>query len=189
LRALSRAQGLRRPGERAVARQNDLIGARPPRHPWLDGAAALPPGKQRQLEALVSALVYLTPSARGRVIPVIHPLLSQPVVDYCLGLPVFRLSADDRDRSLARDAFRDQLPTMIAARTGKGESSRYANRALVANLGFLRRYLLDGELVGRGLLDAPRLSAMLDEDYLMTAPHGRVIVFYAAVEAWLRRWA
>lgn len=166
-----------------------LIGDQPPRHPWLDGAAELAPGKQRQLESIIGALVYLTPSARGRVTPVIHPLLSQPVVEYCLSLPVFQLSMDDRDRSLARDAFRDRLPAMIATRTGKGESSRYANRALVANLGFLRRYLLDGALVQRDLLDPACLSAMLDEDYLMTAPHGRVLVFYAAVEAWLRRWA
>lgn len=166
----------------------ELIGDQPLRHPWLDGAAELAPGKQRQLEALIGALVYLTPSARCRVTPVIHPLLSQPVVEYCLSLPVFQLSADDRDRSLARDAFRDRLPAMIATRSGKGESSRYANRALVANLGFLRRNLLDGALVQRDLLDPTHLSAMLDEDYLMTAPHGRVIIFYAAVEAWLRRW-
>lgn len=166
-----------------------MIGDTALRHPWLNDAASLPPGKQRQLEAIVNALVYLSPSARGRTMAVVHPLLSQPVVEYCLGLPVFALSGDARDRALARDAFRDRLPAAILARVGKGESSRYSNRALVANLGFLRDHLLEGELVRRDLLDRAQLAAMLDEDHLMTAPHARVLIFYAGVEAWLRRWA
>ncbi|KRB82891.1 hypothetical protein ASE00_12880 [Sphingomonas sp. Root710] len=166
-----------------------LIADRAGRHPWLDGAEALPPAKQRQLEAIVNALVYLSPTARGRRIALVHPLLSQPLIEYCLALPVFLLSADARDRSLARDAFSGRLPAAIVARAGKGESSRYSNRALVANLAFLRDHLLAGELVRRGLLDRARLAAMLDEDRLMTEPHARVLIFYAGVEAWLRRWS
>lgn len=171
-------------GRRGRDMLNPLLG----RHPWLRDAHGLPPAKRLHLTAISHALVYLSATARQRTATICHPLLSQPVVEACLAVPTFDLSADLRDRSLARDAFRDVVPASILARTTKGESSYYTNRAVVANLGFLRDHLLGGELARRGLVDVDALDALLDEHALMNMPYARTLIFYAGVEAWLRRW-
>lgn len=156
---------------------------------WLDGARDLAPAKRIHIDTIANCRLFFSPTLRHQVAPVIHPLMTQPVIEACLSLTVPELAFDLRDRPLARDAFRNRLPDAIYRRNGKGETSRYSNRAVVANLPFLRDYLLDGELVSRGLVDRAKLDAMLDEDYLVGAVKARTPLYYASVEAWLRRWS
>ncbi|BBE32397.1 asparagine synthetase B family protein [Sphingosinicella microcystinivorans] len=157
------------------------------RHPWLAGLGALPPGKRVQLEAIANCQLFFTPVRRGIDRPLIHPLLSQPIVELCLSIPTWQLAPDIRDRGLARDAFRARLPEALLARRRKGEASTYYNRAIAENLPFLRDYLLGGRLAEMGLLDKTRLETALDADRMMHVDETRPVPLYVSFEAWLRR--
>src|SRR3546814_5721791 len=53
-------------------------------------------------------------------LPVIHPLLSQPVIEHCLAIPTWLQCAGGCDRSIARQAFKPDLPAKVIERRGKG---------------------------------------------------------------------
>jgi asparagine synthase (glutamine-hydrolysing) len=159
-----------------------------PCHPWLANAASLPPAKRLQLEALSNCQIFNGPTHRAAAAQLIHPLLSQPVMERCLSIPTWQLAGGRGDRALARAAFRDLLPDSIHRRRGKGEASSYYGRAVGRNLPFLRSYLLDGALVANGLLSADALDALLDEQALMWSDRARLPVLYASFEAWARHW-
>jgi asparagine synthase (glutamine-hydrolysing) len=157
-------------------------------HPWLDGADRLPPGKRLQLETIHTCQIFYGPTHRAAVVPLIHPLLAQPVVETCLAIPSYELSRGTVDRALARETFTDRLPTSILHRRGKGEAGNYYGRAVVDSIPFLRSFLLDGTLVAHGLLDGEALDTLLEEDALLWSASARLPIVYAAFEAWARHW-
>lgn len=157
-------------------------------HPWLAGARGIAPGKHFHLLVLANCQLFNGPTPRGRSCDLIHPLMSQPVVEACLGLPSYMLSHGSNDRALARELFADLLPPSIARRRGKGEASGYYRRALVHNLVFLKEHLLDGTLAANGLLDPDAIAPMLDEDALLWREDVRVLTVLASFEAWARYW-
>ena len=118
----------------------------------------------------------------------IHPLLSQPVVELCLAIPTYDLAHGPIDRALAREAFDRWLPSEIASRSTKGDASAYYNRAVVENLAFLRSFLIDGLLVERRILDVQAVAALADEDRLMQSSDYGGLVVAASLEAWARAW-
>jgi asparagine synthase (glutamine-hydrolysing) len=164
------------------------LSANPIAHPWLDGLERLPPGKRLHIEVLANGQLFMLPTRRGRVVPLIHPLLSQPILEACLALPTFVLAPDDRDRGLARDAFADLVPPGILRRHSKGEASSYFSRGLVANLPLVREWLLDGALVQAGLLDRDALDTTLDAERLLWADEAGLPPLYLNIEAWVRQW-
>lgn len=165
----------------------DVLEAERLQHPWLGGLGALPPGKRVQLEAIANCQLFFTPVRRGIDRPLIHPLLSQPIVELCLSIPTWQLAPDIRDRGLARGAFRARLPEALLARRRKGEASTYYNRAIAENLPFLRDFLLGGRLAEMGFLDKARLEAALDANRMMHLDETRPVPLYVSFEAWLRR--
>ncbi|WP_068875546.1 asparagine synthase-related protein [Phenylobacterium sp. CCH9-H3] len=61
-------------------------------HPWLARGQAVAPAKALQIEALIYASGAYGASERGRRIDLVHPLLSQPVIEACLAIPVADLT-------------------------------------------------------------------------------------------------
>lgn len=157
-------------------------------HPWLDGAERAPPGKRLQLEALAGLQLTLGRNRRSEVADVLHPLLAQPVMEAVLPIPSWVLVHGGRDRGLARDAFSDILPAQIVARRSKGSLTSLFSRRVAASLDVLRPYLLDGVLVGAGVLDRAAVEAALDVDRLIWRSDGLQLVRAIAVEAWVRHW-
>ncbi len=161
---------------------------RPPPHPWLHEIEELGPAKQLQILALVGCLENWGRSHRGQAARMVQPLLAQPVLEACLGLPVWRLLDGRRDRAFARDAFGPWLPPANAKRRAKGALSVLYAKRTAAGLPFLREYLLDGVLVDAGLLDRDALDAALDVDDLMWQGHGLRLGWAAMLEGWVRYW-
>ncbi|HEY8616069.1 asparagine synthase C-terminal domain-containing protein [Phenylobacterium sp.] len=159
-----------------------------PAHPWLAGLEAAPPGKRVQVAALVGTQLSVGASRRSRVADVVQPLLAQPVMELCLSLPSWRLLDGGRDRALARRAFAGWLPEAVAWRRSKGMLTSIYARRLAAGLGPVRAYLLDGVLVGAGLLDRAAIEAALCEEALMRSTEAFDLVTACALEAWVRRW-
>lgn len=157
-------------------------------HPWLAGAAGLPPGKRAQIAVLAQKLLLHVENLRARRAEIVHPLLSQPIVELCLAIPASALTEGGRDRGLARRAFAGRLPEAVRQRRGKGALTGYYGRAVASGLEALRPYLLEGRLAAEGLLDRDRLEVRLTREELIWRGDYFGVVMTAAVEAWVRHW-
>lgn len=160
----------------------------PPRHPWLEGSDDLGPAKRYQIAGVLNGVTFSGPSAQTAVTDLLHPLLAQPVVETCLSLSARQLTLGLRDRALARLAFRDRLPPMIADRRSKGEMTAYYGRRIAASLDVLRPWLLDGRLAAEGLIDRTAAEIALSEESLIWRGRFGEIMIAAALESWMREW-
>lgn len=170
---------------RAEAARRRLSG---PSHAWLADLAGVSPAKRQQITALASNLNVNGATGRGERACLVHPLLAQPVVELCLAIPAPVLSAGERERSFAREAFAERLPRLIVERRSKGDISVFVGRTLAASGPFLRDFLLDGRLAARGLIDAGELAAALEPEALVWKDASREILTAATLEAWVRHW-
>lgn len=161
----------------------------PARHPWLEEARVLDPAKQLQVLALVNGLSSFGESRRHRAGDVIDPLMSQPVVEFCLSVAAGRLAVGDNDRPFARAAFAGRLPPLVLNRRGKGDLTTYFAQSLRDSLPALRPYLLDGRLAAAGLLDGARLDAALSPERLVWTNISSEVFVMLALEAWARCWS
>ena len=158
------------------------------RHRWLDDASELPPGKRGQVERFVNCQLFWTDCLRARQAPLLNPLLSQPVVEHCLGVPSYRLTLGERDRGLARYAFADRLPPAIAERRDKGDLSHFYGQVVRGSAPILSGFLLDGRLVAHGVLDRAALETDLDPARLLWREGANAPLLAAVLEAWARHW-
>jgi asparagine synthase (glutamine-hydrolysing) len=156
--------------------------------PWTTGSERLPPAKRLQITSLFRAQMTRGWSRRGAAVDVLNPLLAQPVVEFCLGLPVATLVEGGRDRGLARRAFRDRLPALLVDRRSKGDLTAYYGRLVAASLGYLRPLLLEGCLAEAGVLDRVFLEAALTPERLILARDSGDILVAAVIETWVRYW-
>lgn len=165
------------------------IHQRLPRHPWLEGIGDLGPIKRRQISALVQGVGLHGSTLQTKAAAVIHPLLSQPVVETCLALPVSQLTLGRRDRGLAREAFRDRLPPALLERRSKGEMTAFYGHMIADGLDVLRPWLLEGRLADMGLIDRPATEALLTRESLAWRGGYVDVMVTAAIEGWVRAWA
>ncbi|AVA13608.1 asparagine synthase-related protein [Sphingopyxis sp. MG] len=161
---------------------------REPPSSWAGNVDGIPPAKKAQILAIAGDRGAFGPSWRRRSLTVIHPLLSQPLVELAIATDTFHLTQGRRDRALAREAFADDVPISTIQRRGKGSLSSFFGRSLAASVPFLRSYLLDGLLVRHGILDPVRLGAMLDRDFLMRFDCYAKILSALIMEYWVRAW-
>lgn len=158
-------------------------------HPALNMPTALPIGKLRQMVELLGPAGYYDPYLREAAPELVNPLLSQPVMELCLALPTYLLTHGGRGRALARQAFAGDIPAQIATRRTKGGMEEHITAVLQRHLVFARGLLLDGQLVGRRLLDRARLEASLSGRPAARDAHVGEIHNCIAIEAWLQRWS
>jgi asparagine synthase (glutamine-hydrolysing) len=117
----------------------------------------------------------------------IEPLMSQLVVETCLQIPTYLMSSDGWDRSLAREAFKADLPREIALRRNKGAVHGNMKAMFRRNRDLTDSLVRGGLLAQHGLLDEGAWDAMLTGSpgstaYVMEAYH------MLAAEARLRAW-
>ncbi|MDI1364248.1 MAG: lasso peptide isopeptide bond-forming cyclase, partial [bacterium] len=159
-----------------------------PSHAWLTDLSGVSPAKRQQITALASNLNVNGATGRGELARIVHPLLAQPIVELCLAIPAPVLSAGERERSFAREAFAERLPRRIMDRRSKGEISVFLGRSLAASADFLRGFLLEGRLAARGLIDPAELAAALEPEALVWKDASKEILAAATLEAWVRHW-
>jgi len=153
-------------------------------HPWLRDIDHRGPARSFRALNMLDLAFYQRPtpaSAHSIAVPL---FASQPVVETVLRIPPYVMQQGGHMRALARAAFDDLLPPSTLNRTRKGDTTRHFQRALDKNLGFLRSFLADGELVRRGILD----PANLEQD--LAAPEGRAMFRLSAslvAESWIAR--
>jgi asparagine synthase (glutamine-hydrolysing) len=159
-------------------------------HPWLPSSQRLPPGKIWHIQSMWPGVPFHEPLAVADQIERVHPLMSQPVIEWCLRLPTHVLIAGGWDRAVARRAFARDVPASIIRRRDKGGITQHVKDLYDGNLPFLREILLDGLLVQRGILDRARLEAALTPSGSATGfAFTEILGRHLSLEVWLRRSA
>lgn len=157
------------------------------RHPWLAAPDGALPGKAAHISAVLRVQPNIEAS-RGYYLPVLTPLLSQPIVELCLSIPSWAWRRGGRDRSLARQAFASDLPAMILNRRVKGTPSRFAAKLLDHFRGAIRERLLGGRLAGSRLIDSIAVERALKGDRPVPDLERVRLLELVNAEAWIGHW-
>ncbi len=155
---------------------------------WAGPLEGLSRAKRMQIGAIASDRMAFGPSHGAKAMQVVHPLLSQPLIEYALGQSVMALTDGRRDRALAREAFATRLPASVVERRGKGSLGPFFGRVLALSADRLRGELLEGALAEAGLIDRPALEAALDPGHLMQQDCYTDLLALIVIERWMRRW-
>jgi asparagine synthase (glutamine-hydrolysing) len=156
-------------------------------HSWLEAPQGALPGKAAHIAAILRVQQCFEPH-RSRFLPVISPLMSQPIMEACLAIPTWQWRAGGRDRALARLAFANRLPATILNRRVKGGPDGFAARLLDAFRAPIRERLLDGELAQNRIVDRAALEEALSPDKPVPGEQRVRILEFLAAEAWVRSW-
>jgi asparagine synthase (glutamine-hydrolysing) len=157
-------------------------------HPWLDAPAGALPGKAAHIAALLRVQMNLEPG-RSRYAPVVHPLLSQPIVELCLAFQSWEWRSGGRDRALARDAFAGELPRGIVERRTKGSPDQFCSAIISHNRDLIRERLMEGRLAEWRILHRPAIETALRADRMTRGDENVRLLQLVNVEAWLESWS
>ncbi|MBY0565993.1 MAG: hypothetical protein K2P70_01680 [Hyphomonadaceae bacterium] len=158
----------------------------PPDHAWLAKLRWAAPARVLRIHQLLQALSYFDEGALpggGRT----HPLLlSQPIVETCLRVPPYVMTAGGKERALARAAFADLVSLDVARRVTKGETTRYFAAVLASNEAWIRDLLRRGRLVESGVVNSEALERALAGGWLQDGMAADGLYALIAAECWLR---
>lgn len=149
-----------------------------------DGA---PAGKCRHAASLCAPYEHADPLSSLDSPERVQPLLSQPLIELCLRIPTYLLTSKGWDRAMARQAFSEDVPREILRRRSKASMNENVLDVLKRNTEAARELLLDGELVGNGVIERAALeTALSDGASDKTSAHE--VFELLSTEAWLRSW-
>ncbi len=168
----------------------DLVATSAPSavHPWLDSQPEDVAGKSVHVAMLVRILTSLQDISRKQAGPLSTPLLLQPVVEACLRIPTWQWIAGGRDRSVAREAYKDGLPDLVKFRRTKGGPNSFCIEAINTNRARLREHLLGGILASERIVDRGALERIFLADAPIDTPDHIRLSVLAEAESWLRVW-
>lgn len=157
-------------------------------HPWLAPTKERLPGKLEHIGLLVIVSNFTEGFGYERKYPVIYPLLSQPVVESCLKIPSWMWCRGGVNRAVARDAFRNRLPSEIIERTTKGSFDRLAIELIEQQGREIEDLLCGGFLSDAGLLRTDEIRRALRQPGMYDDLAWARILALLDVEAWCRSW-
>lgn len=168
--------------------RRDALAAQNFSHPWLKGPKTGLPGQVALISMILRTQRYVDGPHHDNDWCTIFPLLSQPVVETCLAIPSWRSCEGGRDRSFARTAFEEYLPTSVLNRRIKGGPDAFAFQLLRRHLLRIREILLQGALAEKNIIDVEQLDQALCEKGLMEGVDYVRILLLLDTEAWARHW-
>jgi asparagine synthase (glutamine-hydrolysing) len=158
-----------------------------PLHPWLAYPRRNEPGASGHVAAILAIENHLEGYARELTLPVVHPLVSKPLVEAALTIPAWMWCAGGRNRAVARAAFADLLPRQIVERQTKGAPDGFVAQVYAHYHSRIREFLLDGVLLSHGILDGHALEAGMTGDGPVTGTDYARLLSICDVEAWCRQ--
>ena len=158
---------------------------RPLTHPWLTSPPGMLPGKAAHVAKLLRVQGTIDGYPRSGP-PQILPLLAQPIVELCLGIPTWDWVRGGRDRAVAREAFEELLPPDILRRRSKGGPNSFAYAVVDDHRERVRDLVLTGVLVEQKIVDADALAKAIPADHPIPVDlYMRLSIFFEA-EMWCR---
>lgn len=170
---------------------DDIIDRLPPAYlntDWLDETRHLPPCKGVQVRGVIALRNYHSLMSIGLSFDAVQPLISQPIVEFCLRTPAYLFGHEGIDRSLERSAFADLAPDRILRRHLKGFINHHLTEDLTANAATLLEFLIEGNLVSNGLVGRTSIEALFGAEEAIPARSLEPILSLLAAEAWVATW-
>ena len=159
------------------------------KHSWLSAPPDALPGKAAHIAMLLRTQNHLEGFDRSSSVPVINPLMSQPLVEFCLSIPTWHMCAGGRDRAVARASAMELLPNEIIERRTKGSPDPFVAQIVRHFLPEIRSRLLDGALASRKLIDRPALELALRPTAQLSVRDYPKLMMLLDAEAWLAHWS
>lgn len=158
-------------------------------HPWFSAPTHALPGDRERIFDLAGNQMFADATLRAAHRRVRMPLLSQPVMEACLRVPSWMWISGGQNRAVARSAFATQLPKDVLERRSKGTFMNYTFAVYRKNKEAIGRFLLDGHLCSRGLLNPHKVNL-----FLKSSPPARDRSFMrifdlCMIENWVRNHA
>lgn len=167
---------------------DSVVSLAPVSHPWLNVPRGGYPGKAGHIASLIAIQNNLEGYIREEVAPVVHPLMSLPIIEACLRVPSWMWCSGGRNRAVARDAFADLLPAAVVRRSTKGTPGGFIAKIYNEKRSQIRELLLDGLLASNDVLNRGALERLLADTFsVKTYDYLRVMLMVDA-EAWARCW-
>ena len=158
-------------------------------HPWLSAPSNALQGDRERIFDLAGNQLFADSTLRANGRRVRFPLLSQPVMEACLRVPSWMWIAGGRNRAIARAAFSGKLPHEVLNRRSKGTFMNYTFAVYHKNKEAISRFLLDGHLCSRGLLDPRKLNLFLESPLPARDRSFMRIFDLCMIENWVRNRA
>ncbi len=158
-----------------------------PLTPWLTQDCGQHKGKRDHLALIMQAQNHVHGFGPGP--PRFSPLMSQPLVELCLGVPTWLWPHGGRNRALARMAFAGDLPSSIIARTSKAGPDSFVRAIYRHHRSAFRELLLDGQLVAESVLDREAVERAFDLDTSTPGSTVYRLLDFAEAENWARSWS
>lgn len=160
-----------------------------PEHPWACVPDGMLPGKALHVWALAHCRTYVESLDAEMKLPIVAPLLCQPMIEACLSIPTWMWFDGGQNRVAARRAFVGLLPHEILARRSKGTPGSFFIEIFESHRGTIREMLCDGELARQGLIDLPGALAVIDSPHPPSYDEVERILDFIDVEAWGASWS
>jgi len=158
-------------------------------HPWLEVPPHGLPGSAGHIAQLLQIENHLEGFARARHGKMLFPLLTQPLVETCLGIASWKWIDGGENRRVARLAFKDDLPKALLTRRSKGRPESFLVDIFEARKSQIRELLGDGILRSERLIDFQAIDDALSQPGPARNLHYTRILRLVDVEAWLQSWS
>lgn len=120
----------------------------------------------------------------------IAPISAQPVVELFARIPLYILTADAEDRTIARRAFEGLLPEPLLTRKVKSYADDYSIAVVQHHREFISNMLVGGILAKQGFIDSAAAEAGIRSVGAKNSPpQSGILGPQLNIETWLRRWS
>lgn len=154
-------------------------------HPWRTMKET--PARAERVRRIIDLTYYHQPSPLTLSFQNCPVLTSQPLVETCLSVAPYLMSAHAVDRALVREAFAESLPPAVLKRQSKGDTTRFVAALLRRNGPFARDMLCSGRLVERGILTTETIEQLISPRATMNGTTKARLMRSLVAELWLRR--
>ncbi len=158
------------------------------KHPWLDAPPDAYAGKAAHIAGLLRIQPHLNTSEQAIGVPIVNPLMAQPILETCLRFPSWEWCRGGVDRAVARTAFESRLPDAITQRRTKGSPDSFCIQIIDRDRSIIRERLLDGRMARHNLLDLPAIEQTLSSETPNLGFEQVRLLTLLEVEAWLDHW-
>ncbi len=145
------------------------------------------PGKYGQIDNLYEGLASIH-GEMHQFHSTCYPFFYQPVVEFALSIPTFKLFDKGYDRYPLRQAISDHFKTETVWRRSKGHTTGVVQLGMKKNLKDILDLCLEGQLVKQGFVDKEGLHRTLLSMASGDHEHLWPVMCIASTEIFLRYW-